>query len=197
MVNKLSYIKELLLCFWALKLNGLLWKNYPLPDSVQLDLLYISPPTCYLIHHQLSAHNRTSRCHPHPRQLIVPVSQVGNIRQYLAVACCSAVSFQLEACSMPPGLEGAPASVPAKTLTNAKPAPALAPEPGAAVTEVPLFSANWPVWPNGWGPHTAPGVRDETNQKYKNCLTLFWYEKVRQCWFNLCCKYTNISKWCC
>lgn len=64
------------------------------------------------------------------------------MRQYLAVAFCSAVSCQCEACSVPPGLEGAPASAPAKAFPYAEPPPALAPEPGAAGIEVPLFSAN-------------------------------------------------------
>lgn len=98
------------------KLNWLFWNNYPLLDSVQLDLLFIPPPTYSLIHHQLSVHNRTSCCHPSPGQLVVPLSQVVNMRLYLAAAFCSAVTFQLEACSIPRGLEGAPASIPAKTL---------------------------------------------------------------------------------
>lgn len=170
MVNTWSCIKELLLCFWALKLDWLLWNNYPLPDSVQLDLLFIPPPTYYLIHQQLSVHNRTSCCHPSPGQLVVPLSQMVNMRLYLAAAFCSTVFFQLEACSMPPGLEGAPASIPAKTLS---------PMPNLLL----LLHLNLVLlWLKllcflqtilfGWGPQTLHDVCDENNQKYDND---FWF----------------------
>ncbi len=43
---------------------------------------------------------------------------------------------------MPPSLEGAPAFAPAKTFPYAEPPPALAPAPGTAGIEVPLFSSN-------------------------------------------------------
>lgn len=64
----------------------------------------------------------------------------GNAYEAVAVARCFPVSFQLKACSVPPGLEGGPASAPAKNLPPyAEPPPALAPAPGAAGIEVQLF----------------------------------------------------------
>lgn len=190
MVNKVSCIKELLLCLSALKLNLLRRNSHCL--KVLSWICYLFPHLPALIHHQRwfpysLSHNRTWRCHRLPGQLIAPLSQVVNVRQYLAAACCSAVSFQLEACSMPPGLEGAPASVPAKIFPCAEPPPAHAPEPGAAGIEVPQFSANWPLWPNGWGLHAAPDVCNKNNHQSKNRLTLFDLRTVAQIqrWFAL------------
>lgn len=96
---------------------------------------------------------------------------------------------------MPPGLRGAPASVSAKTFPYAEPHPAHAPEPDAAGIEVPLFSADRPLWPNGCSSHRAPDVCSENqqqknslfyenNHKHKKYLTLFDMisKKQRQHW---------------
>lgn len=90
------------------------------------------------------------------------LSQVVEVSRYSAVAFCSGASFLSEACSAPPGLERSSDIYSCQNLSQyAGRPPAPAPEPGAAGTEVPLFSANWPLWPNGWAPLRAPDVCNE------------------------------------
>lgn len=203
------------MCSSALKLNLLLlWKEYPMPEGVQLNLLYIPPPTILFI---TNSNLHTLSLPITGRDAVIPslssslYPESGGEYDAVLIICLSARlwAFSFEACSvLPAGLEGA---------TAPAPAPLLLPKPSHRLDLLLLLHLNLALQPlksHCFLQTDLLGQMDEALTQHLMSATntqrrkIVYFMKITthvriaewnryEVGLNLCCKYTNMSEWCC